>query len=568
MAKKVLIECPSCGRINECNVGFFSKRYVKCFCGHEIDVKNERMVTRTCKTCGNLIVVDKLNEKNALCPICHSKLVDEKDEWKNVEVVCPSCKTHLIVNKEEGIISCPICDEKIDIEKNLILNQLKKEKQPVIIRCDELINNCVYKSQITDFPINSEIIVNESEVGVLISNGKVVAIYDSGAHKINFDNTELSKLNATKNDNGEYVSFTSELYFVSKNIISNVKWGTDSKINLFDPVSNINFGIGAYGTFNFKIKNYHTFLFDFVGTNNIRDNHVSIDEIALKIKPNIISLVKTYLPKLIKENNINILTLEENYSLFNKEILFYINNDLVRYGIELTDFILLGISLPEDNPVLKRMKEQYAEKYLKVTDEKIKQETALAAHSRKMVEATSETEIELLKAKTAAEIERIKAKASADAYSYQASAEANEMKMKGYSYNDATKRDVSLKMAENLNVGNNSSFINGGGGSDLSSLAVDSVKANIIKDVGRNISKEITSSLFNDEVNNPNNKEVEEISWNCPNCGTNGITSNFCPNCGTKRSAVENSASWTCQNCGTKEITSNFCPNCGNKKPE
>ena len=254
--------------------------------------------------------------------------------------------------------------------------------------------------------------------------------------------------------------------------------------------------------------------------------------------------------------------------MFNKEILFYINNDLVRYGIELTDFILLGISLPEDNPVLKRMKEQYAEKYLKVTDEKIKQETALAAHSRKMVEATSETEIELLKAKTAAEIERIKAKASADAYSYQASAEANEMKMKGYSYNDATKRDVSLKMAENLNVGNNSSFINGGGGSDLSSLAVDSVKANIIKDVGRNISKEITSSLFNDEVNNPNNKEVEEISWNCPNCGTNGITSNFFPNCGTKRSAVENSASWTCQNCGTKEITSNFCPNCGNKKPE
>ena len=56
-----------------------------------------------------------------------------------------------------------------------------------------------------------------------------------------------------------------------------------------------------------------------------------------------------------------------------------------------------------------------------------------------------------------------------------------------------------------------------------------------------------------------------ETLWNCPNCGTEEITSKFCPNCGTKRPEPE---TWDCPNCGTTKIKSKFCPECGTKKPD
>lgn len=51
-------------------------------------------------------------------------------------------------------------------------------------------------------------------------------------------------------------------------------------------------------------------------------------------------------------------------------------------------------------------------------------------------------------------------------------------------------------------------------------------------------------------------------AWICPNCGTQGVTSQFCPNCGTKRP----SQTWTCPQCGTADLKSGFCPNCGHPR--
>ena len=56
-----------------------------------------------------------------------------------------------------------------------------------------------------------------------------------------------------------------------------------------------------------------------------------------------------------------------------------------------------------------------------------------------------------------------------------------------------------------------------------------------------------------------------EALWNCPSCGTTGITSKFCPECGTKRPEPE---TWDCPNCGALKIKSKFCPECGTKKPD
>ena len=54
--------------------------------------------------------------------------------------------------------------------------------------------------------------------------------------------------------------------------------------------------------------------------------------------------------------------------------------------------------------------------------------------------------------------------------------------------------------------------------------------------------------------------------WECPICGTKGITSKFCPECGTAKPVVK--AEWKCPSCGTDGITSKFCPECGHKRDD
>ncbi len=523
MAKKVLVECSKCGRINEAKIGFFHSSKLRCHCGHMINVNNERMVTKQCKNCGNIITYDKVKNEFPVCPVCHNSLKEEKEDWKFVEIVCDDCSSHLIVNKEEESTTCPICGNVINIKKMLELQSFKEEKQPIILKGEGDISVVAIKHKLEDFPLFSQILVNESQKGVFISNGKVEAIYGAGSHRVDFASEILSKDNAYNKD----LTFKSKLYFVSTNVFSNNKWGTDSKVRLLDPASNMHIELGAYGVFNFKISDVAKFLFDFIGISNVNEKGYKIDDLLEKLKPLIISNVKTLLPKVIKEHSINILEIDENLSLIAKDIKETTNLDLAKFGIELTDFIILNVATPEDDPNYKKLVSQYAEKYLKVKDENIKEEEAKAAYNRKKVEANTENELAIEKAKTEAQIAKIKAEAEAESYYLKAHAEANEMKEKGYTYNDVTKREVSKEVAQSIA----SNGENKGSDNEFSHLAAESFKANVIKDIGKAMSNDLLSGIVDS-------------------------------------SNLKNNNTWKCQICGKEDLTSNFCPNCGNKKPE
>ena len=71
---KFVIECPKCGRYTEAKSGFFAKKKVDCVCGHVIDVKTEKMSSRLCPHCGNMVIFDQSKGSDAKCPVCHEKI--------------------------------------------------------------------------------------------------------------------------------------------------------------------------------------------------------------------------------------------------------------------------------------------------------------------------------------------------------------------------------------------------------------------------------------------------------------------------------------------------------------
>ena len=337
-----------------------------------------------------------------------------------------------------------------------------------------------------------------------------------------------------------------------------IKWGTDSKVRMFDPVSGLHIELGASGEFNVRVIDSRKLLLKVVGTTGIlRQDQLLGGNDKGFFRAMVMTQVKAYLAQAIRESGISVLEIDERLMDLSEALRDRINPRLAEYGLTLPEFYVSRIVTPDDDPNYKRMKEQYAEQYLLVRQEQIRKSEAEAAAQRKAVEAQTEAQMKIIGAQGEAEALKIQKQAEAEAYKMQAEAEAAEMRMKGYTYQQETARQVGL--GATLAMGQSGGA--GGGLGDVAGLGValgamggvinmTKDALNPMMDMGAQMGQSLNAAMTG--------------GWDCA-CGQKGITSNFCPNCGAKK--PEPKTGWDCQ-CGQKGITSNFCPNCGAKKPE
>lgn len=146
------------------------------------------------------------------------------------------------------------------------------------------------------------------------------------------------------------------------------------------------------------------------------------------------------------------------------------------------------------------------------------------------------------------------------------------MRVKGYTYQQETARQVGLKAMQNGITGN------GGVGSGLGDLAGIGVGLGAMSGV-INMTKEVMSPImtagaemgtdFSDVIagkTSVTGTASNNNLWDCI-CGQKEINSNYCPECGAKRPEVKMPETWECT-CGEKGISSKFCPECGKKRGE
>ena len=272
----------------------------------------------------------------------------------------------------------------------------------------------------------------------------------------------------------------------------------------------------------------------------------------------IVNKVKANLARIIKEQNLNILEIDAYLDVLSSKLMLDINDTLEEYGLTMPEFYVTSIVTPDDDPNFVRLKQQFADKTLKVREEEVKKAEAEAAQQRKIVEAQTEAQLKAVNAQGEADALRIKAQAEADAYRMQAEAEAKEMEMKGYTYRDETARQVGLEAMQNGITGGSGG--GAGGIGDVASLGVTlgamGGVINMTRDamapimgesqkVGEGFGNVVAGGVAGGTT--PNSAAgaapaasaapaaPAEGAWNCPTCGKTGITSRFCPDCGTAR---------------------------------
>ena len=417
-----------------------------------------------------------------------------------------------------------------------------------------------HKHEKEDFTIGSQLIVHESQEALFFRDGKVFDQFTAGRHTLVTNNIPKVR-DYMKLGTGGINVFHCEVYFINMVTQMGIRWGTDSKVRLFDPASGLHVEIGASGNFNMRVTDARKLVLKLVGTTEgLVQSDVTGDGKSYgtgMFKALIINKVKANLARIIKEENLNILEIDAYLDVLSSKLMIDINDTLDEYGLTMPEFYVTSIVTPDDDPNFVRLKQQFADKTLKVREEEVRKAEAEAAQQRKIVEAQTEAQLKAVNAQGDAEAIRIKAQAEAEAYKMKAEAEAAEMQMKGYTYRDETARQVGLETVQNGITGGGKGGGAAGGIGDVASLGVTlgamGGVINMTKDAMAPIMGESqkVGEGFGNVVNGntgaapaqapqvaqaaPAAQAAAEGAWNCPNCGKAGITSRFCPDCGLAR---------------------------------
>ena len=556
---KFVIECPHCGRYAEAKTGFFARKKIDCACGYTINVRTDKLASRTCPHCGNDVVFDQSKGDKAKCPVCGEPINTMAEQDKMVEFSCEQCGVRLTTNKAASSYICPVCDHVNDVTERLKTEEIKKDGLASIIKYEGDNETLVWKHPIEDFNLGSQLIVHESQEAIFFRDGQALDLFGAGRYTLETQQLPiLEKLYQLPTDTEG--TFHSEVYFVNLTTQMGIKWGTDSKVRLFDPMTGMHIELGASGEFNIRVTNSRKLILKLVGTTGeLKQDQLLGSNGKSFFRAMVMTQVKSYLAATIRENAINILEIDERLMELSDALKARINPRLAEYGLEMADFFVARVVTPDDDPNFRRMKEQFAEQYLNVRQEQIRKNVAVAEAERKAVEAQTAARMKVIGAQGDAEVLKIKKQAEAEVYRMQAAAEAEEMRMKGYTYQQETARKVGLEAMQNGITGN------GGGMGGLGDLAGLGVTLGAMGSVV-NMTKDALNPVMDtaSQMGQAIGGAISGDGWNCA-CGAKSIRSKFCPECGAKK--PEPKSGWDCPQCGTKNITSKFCPECGCKQP-
>ena len=433
-----------------------------------------------------------------------------------------------------------------------------------VIRYEGDNSTFIWKHPSEDFYLGTSLDVHESQKAIFMFNGKIVEVFGPGRWIMTVEEAPFLKdivKFVTKKDD----VFHAEVYFVNETVRMSLHWGTPERIRFMDPATGAPIDIGAFGEMNLQVCDPCKLLTKLVGTTagiawetSVKDGKLMAQSLASAFRPMINLAVKTNLAKIIIENELDILEIDQHLETISSALRVEVARGFEEYGLTVPQFYVSNVALPDSSdPNFRIIKKLHTEK-LHLADEKF--EATMVAARRQVVQEQQETELEV--ARFEAEKKRIAAQAEADKRRLEGFADADVMAAKGYTEKDVLQAEVQKEYARGIgNMGGNSGGGGGGITSDMLGLgiglaAMETVQKTMVDGMRGGFGGTPVSSAEAAPANRA------DTGWSCA-CGNTGNTGKFCSECGSAKPET-----WDCPACGAKGITGKFCSECGTAKPE
>jgi membrane protease subunit (stomatin/prohibitin family) len=180
--------------------------------------------------------------------------------------------------------------------------------------------------------------VRESEMALFVDQGKIADVFGPGLYTLNTQNLPL--LTDLKNWDKDFESpFKSDVYFFSTHLEIDQKWGTATPITLRDK----EFGairLRAYGIYSYRIADPRLFFTLVSGTREV----YYVADLEDQLRNTIIARMTD----IFAASGLSYLDLTASEAALSAKVLEQIKPTFAALGIELTQFVVENVSLPDE----------------------------------------------------------------------------------------------------------------------------------------------------------------------------------------------------------------------------
>jgi len=220
-----------------------------------------------------------------------------------------------------------------------ILDFLSGEFIDVIHWTDDTRDTMVWRFERQGHAIKygAKLTVREGQAAVFVHEGQLADVFGPGLYLLETNNMPI--LTTLQHwDHGFRSPFKSEIYFVNTTRFTNQKWGTKNPVICRDP----EFGpirLRAYGSYAMRVTDPGRFMTEIVGT----DGEFTSDEISFQIR----NVIVQAFSRIVAGSGIPVLDMAANTADLAKLVAEAIKPVVSAYGIELPEFWIENVSLPE-----------------------------------------------------------------------------------------------------------------------------------------------------------------------------------------------------------------------------
>ena len=205
-------------------------------------------------------------------------------------------------------------------------------------------NLLIWKQPEEDFNTNSTLIVMPGEEALFVNGGQIEQVFSNGTYKLSTNNYPfISRLrNAIS---GGISTFNCVVYFIRTAVSMEIYWGTDSPLQVRDPVFSIICDVRARGAYKVNISDSAKFLTKLIGNKVPFETQ---EELTTFFRSEFLMHIKSKLAEAIKTGGEELIGINARQAEIAAEVSKIISNIFDDYGINLQSFSIESIDVVDN----------------------------------------------------------------------------------------------------------------------------------------------------------------------------------------------------------------------------
>lgn len=206
-------------------------------------------------------------------------------------------------------------------------------------------NLLIWRQPEEDFNTNSTLVVMPGEEAIFVNQGVIEQVFENGTYKLSTNNYPfISRLRNAFS--GGISTFNCVVYFVRKASSVEIKWGTDSPIQVRDKILGIATKLRARGSYKIQVENSAKFLETVIG-NNIQ--YATQDDLNKFFISQFQSKIKSAVAKELCASETEVLGIDARLDEFSELIQPQVNELLLVNGLKCSAFSIMAIDIDDEN---------------------------------------------------------------------------------------------------------------------------------------------------------------------------------------------------------------------------